>query len=95
VLDPKTHQLQCEEIAVGGFLGKALRSWWIFIRRDRIDVSELRSTLKNTGIERILVIFQDKPLCSAISFKRSRQQLSIDVAEHRSMLKAHKNGCYY
>ena len=30
MLDPKTHQLQCEQIAVGGFLGKALCSWWIF-----------------------------------------------------------------
>ena len=29
VLDPKTHQLQGEKIAVGGFLGKALRSWRI------------------------------------------------------------------
>jgi len=45
VLDPKTHQLQCEYIAVvgflgrhfavGGFFGKALHSWWIFIRWDR------------------------------------------------------------
>jgi len=26
-------------------------------------------------------------LCSAMSFKRSRRELSIDVAEHRSMLK--------
>ena len=26
-------------------------------------------------------------LCSAISFKRSRRELSIDVAEHRSILK--------
>jgi len=30
VLDQKPHQLQCEQIAVGGDLGKALRSWWIF-----------------------------------------------------------------
>jgi len=35
VLDPTTHQLQCEQTALGGFFGKALRSWWIFIRRDR------------------------------------------------------------
>jgi len=48
VLDPKNSQLQCEHIAVGGFLGKAfavggffgkaLRSWWIFIRRNRMDL---------------------------------------------------------
>jgi len=39
VLDPKTIQPQCEWIAVGGFVGKALRScWWIFIRRDQIDI---------------------------------------------------------
>ena len=27
-------------------------------------------------------------LCSAISFKKSRRELSIDVAEHRSILKS-------
>jgi len=32
--------------------------------------------------------------CSAISFKRSRRELSIDVAEHRSMLKYHENTHY-
>jgi len=32
------------------------------------------------------LFFQIDP-CSAISFKRSRRELSIDVAEHRSMLK--------
>jgi len=36
---------------------------------------------------RILVIFFKIDPCSAISFKRSRRELSIDVAEHRSTLK--------
>ena len=39
-----------------------------------------------TGVVRILVIFQDR--CSAISFKKSRRELSIDGAEHRSILKS-------
>jgi len=39
VLDPKTHQLQCEQIAVGGFLGKALRSWWIF-RKSTLQLAD-------------------------------------------------------
>jgi len=39
-----------------------------------------------TGVLRILLIFQDGPH-SAISFKWSRRELSIDVAEHRSILK--------
>jgi len=57
VLDPKTHQLQCEQIAVGGYLerhfavggffGKALRSWWIFIRRDRFASSNNEGKKKN------------------------------------------------
>jgi len=38
------------------------------------------------GVVRILVIFKIG-LCSAISFKRSWRELSIDVAEHGSMLK--------
>jgi len=38
-----------------------------------------------TGVVRIVVIFQDS--CSAISFKRSRRELFMDVAEHRSILK--------
>ena len=32
--------------------------------------------------------------CSAISFKRSRRELSIDVAEHRSTLKNNLNTYY-
>jgi len=34
-------------------------------------------------------------LCSAVSFKRSRRELSIDVAEHRSMLKNYQNTHYH
>jgi len=41
-----------------------------------------------TGVVRILVIFQ---LCSAISFKRSRRELFIDVAERWSILKNYQN----
>ena len=33
-------------------------------------------------------------LCSAISFKRSRRELSIDVAKHRSMLRKYRNTHY-
>ena len=33
-------------------------------------------------------------LCLAISSKRSRRELSIDVAEHRSMLKNYLNAHY-
>jgi len=33
-------------------------------------------------------------LCSAISFKRSRRELSIDVAQHRSILKNYQNTHY-
>jgi len=40
-----------------------------------------------TGVVRMLVIFQDR-VCSAISFKRSRRELPIDVAEHTSTLKS-------
>jgi len=32
--------------------------------------------------------------CSAISFKRSRRELSIDMAEHRPMLKNYQNAYY-
>jgi len=39
-----------------------------------------------TGVVYILVIFEERH-SSAISFKRSRRELSIDVAEHRSTLK--------
>jgi len=33
-------------------------------------------------------------VCSAIPFKRSRQELSIDVAEHKCTLKNYKNAHY-
>jgi len=46
-----------------------------------------------TGVVRILVIFQDS-LCSAISFKKFRRELSIDLAEHRYMLKNYQNTHY-
>jgi len=36
----------------------------------------------------IFVLFLKIDLCSAILFKRSRQELSIDVAEHWSTLKS-------
>jgi len=39
-----------------------------------------------------LFFFLDK--CSAISFKRSRRELSIDVAEHRFTLKININTQY-
>jgi len=42
------------------------------------------------GMVRIFVILQDI-ICSGISLKRSRRELSIDVAEHRSMLKNYQN----
>jgi len=32
--------------------------------------------------------------CSAVSLKRSRRELSINVAEHRSMLKIYRNTLY-
>jgi len=48
-------------------------------------VAEYRSILKNNRVKRIFVLKRD--LCSAISFKRSRRELFIDVAEHRSTLK--------
>jgi len=42
-----------------------------------------------------MVIFQDTVgLCSAISFKRSRRELSTDVAEQRSTLKNYHNTHY-
>jgi len=43
-----------------------------------------------TGVVRILVIFKID-LCSVTSFKRSWRDLSIDVAEHRSILKNNQN----
>jgi len=46
-----------------------------------------------TVVVRIMVIFKIG-LCSAISFKRSRRELSIDVAEHRPMLKNFQNTNY-
>jgi len=42
---------------------------------------------------RSLVVFQDR-LTLAISFERSRREHSIDVAEHRSMLKNYQNTLY-
>jgi len=35
----------------------------------------------------VIWLFLRIGICSAISFKRSRRELSIDVAEHRSVLK--------
>jgi len=46
-----------------------------------------------TGAVRGFVIFQIG-LWSAISFERSRRELSIDVAEHRSMLNNYQNKYY-
>jgi len=42
------------------------------------------------GVVQFLVIFKIG-LCSAISFKKSRRKLSIDVAGHRSTLKNYEN----
>jgi len=62
---------------------KPKRGWcvfWLFFR---------------IGILRVLVIFQNRHImCSAISFKRSRRELSIDVAEPRSTLKTYPNTHY-
>jgi len=45
-----------------------------------------------TGMVPILVIFQDRSMhCSAIAFERSWRELSMDVAEHRSILKHEQN----
>jgi len=46
-----------------------------------------------TGVTRILVIFQDRPMFS-MPFKRSRRELSIHVAQHRSTLKIHQTTHY-
>jgi len=40
-----------------------------------------------TGVVNIYRLFFKIGLCSAISFKMSRRELSIDVAEHRPMIK--------
>ena len=56
-------------------------------------MAENRSIFKNKGVLRILVIFQDRP-CSAISFKSSRRELSIDAAEHRPTSKNNQNAHY-
>jgi len=45
-----------------------------------------------TGVVITFVSFQDGSLYSH-SFKRSRRALSIDVAEHKSILKKFKNTC--
>jgi len=46
------------------------------------------SILKSMGVVLILVIFHGRSICSAIPFERSRRELSIDVTEHRSILKS-------
>ena len=38
-------------------------------------------------------LFFEIDLCSAISFKRSQRELSIDVAEHRSILEHKRVMC--
>jgi len=45
-----------------------------------------------TGV--VLWLFFKIGLCSVISFKRSRRELSIDKAEHSSMLKIDQNTHY-
>jgi len=47
-----------------------------------------------TGVLNLLVTFQDRPLLSHITFKRSRRELSIDVAEHRSVSNNYQNTLY-
>jgi len=43
---------------------------------------------------RLFWLFFKIGICSAISFKRSRRELSFDVAEHRSTLKNYQNTHY-
>jgi len=57
-------------------------------------VAEHESIVKNMGVVRILVIFQDRPKFIHIIQERSRRELSIDVAEHRSILKNDQNTYY-
>jgi len=68
-------------------------------------VTEDGSILKSKGVVRILVIFEHEKgspilmfleidLCSAILFKRSQRELSIDVAVHSSILKDYQNAYY-
>ena len=38
---------------------------------------------KTKGVMRIFIIFFKIGLCSAVSFKRSRRELSIHVADHK------------
>jgi len=40
---------------------------------------------------RVRMLYFEIGLCSAVSFKRSRRELSIDMAEHRSVLKNYQN----
>ena len=47
------------------------------------------------GVVGILVVFQDRGLCTAITFKSSWRELSNDVTEHRSMLKKYQNPHYF
>jgi len=42
----------------------------------------------------VFCLFFKIALCSAVLFKRSRRGLSIDVAEHSSMLKKYQNTNY-
>ena len=49
-------------------------------------MAEHRSILKNNRVERILVIFEDRPMFRHIIQKVSARAF-IDVAEHRSILK--------
>jgi len=43
----------------------------------------------------LFCIFLEIGLRSAISFKRSRRELSIDMAEHRSWFKNYRNTLYH
>ena len=46
----------------------------------------VRGCEAETRVIRTFLVFKIG-VCTAISFKRSRRELSIDVAEHRSILK--------
>jgi len=48
-------------------------------------MAERKSIVKNKGVVLIWSVFKID-LCSVIPFKRSRRELSIDVAEHMSIL---------
>ena len=51
----------------------------------------LAEKLTKIRFQYIFLSLFNRDLCSAISFKRSRRELSIDEAEHGSSLKTYQN----